>query len=67
MIERSILSHQGLHPPHSGGELGVDKVEFLIGRELPLLTVRAQAVGPRDGDLAHHCENRFGALPAIPR
>jgi hypothetical protein len=66
LLERSILTHQGLHAAHPRRELGVFNVQFGIGWELAGMAVRTQVVGTRYFHLAHRRENRLGAqLPVV--
>jgi hypothetical protein len=48
MIERGVLSHERLHAPHPGRELGVLDIELLVGGELALAAMWTQIPGPRN-------------------
>ena len=45
LIEGRLLADHPLHTAHCGRELGVLDVEFNIGGELSVMTMRAQIVG----------------------
>ena len=66
VIEGRLLTHQGVHAAHSGGELRMLDIQFDIGGEQAGVTVPAQIVGPRYVHRAHHGKDRFGAqLPVV--
>jgi len=65
VLERRLLANQSVHATDSRRELRVLDIEFDIAGELALVTVRAQIVRARDGDLADDGHNFFGPQFAI--
>lgn len=53
LIEGRLLADHRLHTAHSGRELCILDVQFNIGGELPVMTMRAQIVGTEYLHLAY--------------
>jgi len=61
MIERSLLAHHRLHAAHARRKLRNFDIQFDVGRNPAIVTVRAQIVGTRYFHSApHRCENGLG-------
>jgi hypothetical protein len=67
VTERGVLSHQSLHAPHAGRELGVLDIQLLVGGELALMAMRAQIPGPRDFHRAQSGQHAPRAQFAVTR
>jgi hypothetical protein len=59
MIERRLLTDQGMHAAHSGGGFGVYDIQLHIGRKLALMTSRTQIIRPFHPSQTDHSEHRF--------
>ena len=53
VIEWSLLSDQSMHAPHARREVAVLNVQFAVGGELALVTMRTQIPGAHDCHLPH--------------
>lgn len=67
VIEGGVLSHQRLHAPHTGRELRVLDIQFLVGRKLALVAMGTQIPGPRDFHCAQSGQHAPRAEFAVPR
>ena len=61
VIEGSLLAHHRLHAAHPGREVRFLDVQFDVGRELAVMTVRAQIPGTLHSHPTHYGEHRPGA------
>jgi hypothetical protein len=67
VIERAVLSHQRLHAPHAGREIGVLDIQFLVGGELALVAIWTQIPGPPDFHRAQSGQQAARAQFAVTR
>jgi hypothetical protein len=67
MIERSCRAHHRRHTADARRHFRIDNVQFRIGRELPLMTLRTQVIGTGNLRRAERREQRFGAQTLILR
>ena len=61
MIERSCRAHHRRHTADARRYFRIDNVQFRIGRELPLMTLRTQVIGTANLRRTERREQRFGA------
>ena len=61
MIEACLLTHHSQHAAHAWRELRLLEVQFNVGGELAIMTVRAQVIRARHFYLAEHAQERLGA------